>query len=78
VLGSVSTTLPLTVFGGSGADILEGGKALADELSGGDGSDILNSIDGRVDYLKGGGGFDLANADSVDRADDVIESRTNQ
>ena len=71
------TTIPLTLEGSFGRDILMGGDA-TDMLIGGPDNDGLYSSDGVVDHLFGGQGVDDATADFKDDLRDVeIRSLSN-
>jgi hypothetical protein len=85
---SVTAPLPVTLRGGTGADVLSSGD-LADDVEGGDGNDALDGGGGRdrlyggdgADDLRGGAGDDAvfgeAGADRLDGGDgdDYIDAR---
>ncbi len=70
-LTTLNVSVPVTAYGGDGADRLEGGS-LDDVLDGGPGSDTLVGREGK-DTLSGGGGNDNI---SGDEGDDVIDGGT--
>jgi hypothetical protein len=73
-LGIGSTTVPLFLNGGPGADQVIGGFA-HDEFDGGSEGDVFHAIGGSNDTIFGGPGHDVANADRIDRFTDVVEER---
>jgi hypothetical protein len=62
--GTLFSTLPISVDGAGGNDIITGGPA-SDILSGGAGDDIINGHDGN-DIIFGGGGDDVINGNRGD------------
>jgi hypothetical protein len=60
-----ATTNPVTLSGGSGNNVIAGGRG-ADTLTGGPNDDFFLSDDGVVDKVNGGFGFDAGIMDSID------------
>jgi hypothetical protein len=69
---SSPTSMHLSLSGGAGPDLIEGGLISGDRLQGDDGDDNLHSKDGQPgDIVTGGLGVDTARIDPTDQASGV-------